>query len=170
MTSFRNLLAALGCAIALIAVMKPASAATIGYYDVTFSATDFFSIAPVSPPLTSVSGEFHLLLTPGVTSSGSLSYNSIQAPLLAAADYSYAGLDDTLQVFNAETSLTILNFTTNPTFLTFSYLYGGVITFSSFNGLVEVTATPIPAALPLFAAAVAGLGFAGWRRRKTVAA
>jgi hypothetical protein len=33
-----------------------------------------------------------------------------------------------------------------------------------------VAATPIPAALPLLASALGGLGFVGWRRRKTTAA
>ena len=33
-----------------------------------------------------------------------------------------------------------------------------------------VAATPIPAALPLLASALGGLGFVGWRRRKTAAA
>ena len=33
-----------------------------------------------------------------------------------------------------------------------------------FNG--TVTSTPVPAALPLFAAALGGLGFVGWRRRR----
>ena len=33
----------------------------------------------------------------------------------------------------------------------------------------QITATPIPAALPLLATALGGLGFAGWRRRKVAA-
>jgi hypothetical protein len=37
----------------------------------------------------------------------------------------------------------------------------GVIT-----GAVAITQTPIPAALPLFAAALGGLGFMGWKRRR----
>lgn len=38
------------------------------------------------------------------------------------------------------------------------------------NDTVEGTVTiPVPAALPIFAAAMAGFGFAGWRRRKTAA-
>jgi hypothetical protein len=34
----------------------------------------------------------------------------------------------------------------------------------------SVAQTPIPAALPLFASALAGLGFAGWRRKRAAAA
>jgi hypothetical protein len=34
---------------------------------------------------------------------------------------------------------------------------------------VAVSATPIPAALPLFASALGGLGFIGWRRRRAAA-
>jgi choice-of-anchor C domain-containing protein len=55
------------------------------------------------------------------------------------------------------------------TTLTFTNLLGG-----SNQGVlldsVSVTATPIPAALPLFASALGGLGFAAWRRKKAAAA
>jgi hypothetical protein len=42
--------------------------------------------------------------------------------------------------------------------------YSGSLTFA------KVGATPIPAALPLFASALTGLGVLGWRRKKTAAA
>ena len=32
---------------------------------------------------------------------------------------------------------------------------------------VDALATPLPAALPLFASALGGLGLLGWRRKKT---
>ena len=43
-------------------------------------------------------------------------------------------------------------------------------TFSIGSGvqrIAAVAATPLPAALPLFASAIGGLGFAGWRRKRT---
>jgi hypothetical protein len=42
--------------------------------------------------------------------------------------------------------------------------YGGSHSFAL------VSATPIPAALPLFASALGGLGYVGWRRRKSTGA
>ncbi len=36
--------------------------------------------------------------------------------------------------------------------------------------VAQVSAVPVPAALPLFAAALGGMGFAGWRRRRKEAA
>ena len=62
----------------------------------------------------------------------------------------------------------------------FSYLAGSMVASErgglpggvSFNidtfslALAPVGTVPIPAALPLFASAMAGLGFVGWRRRK----
>jgi hypothetical protein len=36
--------------------------------------------------------------------------------------------------------------------------------------VATIAATPIPAALPLFASALGGIGFVGWRRRKNAAA
>lgn len=38
--------------------------------------------------------------------------------------------------------------------------------FPGFEGVAAVASTPIPAALPLLATALGGLGFAGWRRRR----
>ena len=45
----------------------------------------------------------------------------------------------------------------------------GDIEFTSSGGTVSVSAVPIPAALPLFGAALAGLGAFGWRRRARAA-
>ncbi|GAB2179140.1 hypothetical protein [Dongia sp. agr-C8] len=42
----------------------------------------------------------------------------------------------------------------------------GKVTFSINLAATPVAATPIPAALPLFASALGGLGFFGWRRRR----
>jgi len=46
---------------------------------------------------------------------------------------------------------------------------GASTTFSIGSGvqqIASVAATPLPAALPLFASAIGGLGFVGWRRRR----
>jgi len=42
-------------------------------------------------------------------------------------------------------------------------IYAGTIAFAA---ATTVATTPIPAALPLFAAALSGLGFVGWRRKQ----
>lgn len=50
---------------------------------------------------------------------------------------------------------------------TFATHNGEAVAYSmTFNVSSTVAATPIPAALPLFAAALGGLGFFGWRRKK----
>jgi hypothetical protein len=56
------------------------------------------------------------------------------------------------------------------------FAFGGVnsvpggdgTTFVVDNLRLEVAQTPIPAALPLFASALGGLGFVGWRRKRRV--
>jgi hypothetical protein len=62
-------------------------------------------------------------------------------------------------------------FTTNEANPLFSI---GTFSFADSSGghatltISAVAATPIPAALPLFASALGGLGFVGWRRRTAV--
>ena len=52
---------------------------------------------------------------------------------------------------------------------TFKYMVR-VANGGAFAGNLTVTPVPIPAALPLFAAAVGGLGFLGWRKRRSAPA
>jgi choice-of-anchor C domain-containing protein len=56
------------------------------------------------------------------------------------------------------------------TTLTFTNLTGGSNQGVFLDSISVVSATPIPAALPLFLTAAAGLGFVGWRKRRTGAA
>jgi hypothetical protein len=174
MSSIRNVLMALACALMLIAAMKPASAATISY-DVIFSAGSFNSVPPgTTPPHPLVMGQFNVALDPGTNSGGPLAFD-FMLPIVfdVPMNYQYTALTDTLLLFNfSNTQLYIQNFTTNPLFQLFIYESGGT-TFNTQTGLVHVTATattPIPAALPLFAAALGGLGIAAWRRRRGTAA
>ena len=49
------------------------------------------------------------------------------------------------------------------------YTFNYIVTIArgaAFVGNLTVSPVPIPAALPLFAAALGGLGFVGWRKRK----
>lgn len=170
MTTVRNLFLALGCAILLAATMKPAAAATITY-EVTFSAGDFVDyVHGTPPPFSLLLGQLQVDITPGVSSFGTTTWDFF-LPLGAyvPTSYTYTAADDSFQVAGSLASLYIKNFTTSPSFFTYLYLAGGE-SYTSFNGLVHVSSTaavtPIPAALPLFAAALSGLGFAAWRRRK----
>ena len=44
--------------------------------------------------------------------------------------------------------------------------FGGCVEIDSVTGDATFTATPLPAALPLFATGIGGLGLLGWRRRR----
>ena len=44
-----------------------------------------------------------------------------------------------------------------------SFVYVGSVNVNTFDGLSDI---PLPAALPLFASGLAGLGLLGWRRKK----
>jgi hypothetical protein len=43
---------------------------------------------------------------------------------------------------------------------------GGCCNFGSGTEVIATTTTPLPAALPLFATGLGGLGLLGWRRRR----
>jgi hypothetical protein len=47
---------------------------------------------------------------------------------------------------------------------TYTYTYGDPDTFT-----IEIGATPLPAALPLFATGLGALGLLGWRRKRKAA-
>ena len=44
--------------------------------------------------------------------------------------------------------------------------FGGCVEIDSVTGDATFTATPLPAALPLFATGIGGLGLLGWRRKR----
>jgi len=94
------------------------------------------------------------------------------------------GIDQTesFEVWADGNHLTTLDFTYTgqaPAGFSFASLIAqsiSIISDSAFAGLsaanfnqIAVAATPIPAALPLFGAGLAGIGFVGWRRKKQTA-
>jgi hypothetical protein len=101
----------------------------------------------------------------------SLNGNPVGAPFNVQNAFPYNGT--TVQVFIPNTPP--LNFIVlgvnsnylppNPTFANFllngSHATGGTVRVNS-----EILATPLPAALPLFGTAIAGLGGAGWWKRR----
>jgi hypothetical protein len=180
MKSIRHLVLALGCAVLLFAAVKPAAAATVTY-EVLFSATDFFSVPPgTTPPVDLVLGQFDITLTIGANSGGVLNFDvMLPAQFKVPVNYLYTAVDDTLQLFEFVNSASLYingltNGTPNPVMQVFIYSSGGT-SFSSVTGLVSATkvsavglpSVPLPAALPLFAAALSALGFTAWRRRSS---
>jgi len=141
-------------------------------------------------------GQFHLTMDPTAPTGGSIALDflsniSLGSPL----GYIYDPGTDVLKVGGTDSSIdhgithlsattndilvTIANFTSgNPTLAQVAYSSTGsaIGFYLSNSGIVHVAqsaassppvaTTPIPATLPLFASALGGLGFAGWRRRK----
>jgi len=63
--------------------------------------------------------------------------------------------------------VSLLPFATTQPMLRLDFPNGGNLLFVIYD--VTVATTPIPAALPLFASALGGIGFIGWKRRKNLA-
>ena len=97
-------------------------------------------------------------------------YSQIGAPGLTFTAESFFDFDnnsDPARGFRARGTLTALNFDPTPGIFRFSIEEGGqaVVTFSSQTS--AVSAVPVPAALPLLAGALGGLGFMARRKKKT---
>lgn len=170
-------------------VHRPAAAGTINF-DVTFAASNFVAFGSGSPvPL--VLGHFGVTFDPGAdVSNASAALDFIDPLTMGTASFGYEKSTDSLLIGGDLSSksaviggtndfmLQILNFTSGSPTLGFLFYSQAAIPnglFRSLTGLVHVNGvavatTPLPATLPLFAAALAGLGFAGWRRRKPATA
>jgi hypothetical protein len=84
-----------------------------------------------------------------------------------------------LESGNADFYLQVLTFASTPTFNQLgyvtedgSYFYSAIGTGAGSSVAVtpELPATPLPAALPLFASGLGAMGFFGWRRKRSNAA
>jgi hypothetical protein len=171
-----------------LCLVKPAAASTMTY-TVNFGASTFTSFNGNPAPVPFVLGQFTLTMDPSL---GTFNDSAISLGFLDPLGYStplvfdYEKASDQLHVGTLGSAggltmgtqdfyLRVLNFASGtPTFDIFLYSVSGTTdAFTSRLGIVHVDAvatTPIPAALPLFGAAIGGLGLLGWRRRKTAAA
>jgi uncharacterized membrane protein len=130
-----------------------------------------------------VLGQFDLSFDPSHDSSGSVNVaylNGLNPGAIGPVAYSYGASSDSLIVGGGSPFVVaggtddfffeIFNLATSPTLQLFGYSTSS----DSFNVYetnvgsvhVAVSATPIPAALPLFLSALGGLGFVGWRRSR----
>jgi hypothetical protein len=187
----RNRLFAAGFAasVALIGLVLPAGAST---YQVTFAASDF-NFTPTPTPV--VLGQIDVTFDPAA-SAGTLANGPATLDFLnfnvTNVGYFYNGFTDELalggivvpgDIANGmapgnghdDFEVWISSFSTAPTFSFATYFTTAdpLHIFTSQTGAVHVdvsqtlAATPIPATLPLFVSALGGIGFLGWRRRKS---
>jgi hypothetical protein len=90
---------------------------------------------------------------------------SVSAGVITSANFLYFG------VSNTSPAITCCTFQIDTFFGTgLSNFDEGVITNSTNLAFTAVAETPLPAALPLFATGIGGLGLLGWRRKKKAAA
>jgi hypothetical protein len=191
----RTILLALASFMLLTGVARTASAATVATYDVIFAASGFDPW--FSPPVSRiVQGHFTISLKLGEDQSGTsgLTFDFLDVPLDSPA-FSYqntnsvltigglaGGLDD-IDFGTRDISLKIAGFTSGtPTMTRFWYVdifdsqQATLMTVHVTPLSISITpdapaaVTPIPPALPLLVSALGGLGFVGWRRRKSPAA
>ena len=121
-----------------------------------------FSTPPTGPSNFGTGGPAN----PTTASGDIVGANYIPGGLIVPAGYtSYTPLSDSATYDN--TTLALLGLVPGTYTWTWQYAAGGA-TAGSFT--IDVIATPLPAALPLFAAALGGLGLLGWLRKRNAAA
>jgi hypothetical protein len=160
-------------------LFKPATAATIDF-TVTFSASQFGAGAPVSTVL----GQFELSFDPSADAGGMVTTNFLNLPVSSIGFTYFSGSDllliggleagdNILASYAPDLLLAIDNFSTGGFLPLFAFGYTDPPgTFNATDGMTFVSSspaavTPVPAALPLFAAALGGLGLLGWRRSRS---
>ena len=184
----KNWVAALLAAI-FASFALPASAATITQ-SIVFSATNFFAYGAYPVPVDPVTGSITVTYDPSIEVqfvTAGVTLNGINIP----HDTSYP-----LMLFNSPAAGQIgfgltggpvipgyFSLALRPGLGTGTFLYStlfdpmylpfdpaGYGQFYSSNVTYAISQTPIPAALPLFASALGGIGLIGWKRRKQHAA
>ncbi len=184
-TVFRNLLRIVAASVLLLGLAQSASASTISY-EVTFGAANFTRLYTSSSPVGLALGQFTLTFDPAVNSTGAATVDFLNvANVPSTYQYSTSGLLYIYGNINGfigqegtdDFRLLITSFNTSPHFVDFIYTTTQPNVYQATVGEVHVSAiaplvatTSIPAALPLFASALGGLVFVGWRRRKPAAA
>lgn len=167
-----------------------ANCATVTYL-IEFEAHNFVPGITSNPaPFASVSGSVTITLDPAVMvvdQTSGIVLNSLTFPLSSPISYTYGGYALFIGGLDVgagallrgpgftDILLIIESFETSPSLLNFVYTHLSDTSgaWGSGSGSVtvkEVAQTPLPSALPLFAAGLAGLGLVARRRKRVVAA
>jgi hypothetical protein len=166
---------------ALGTLMAPTAgkAATITT-DATFTATPFVSVMGTTPPVDPVTGSFHLTFDPTLFyfDATTISINSLNINVDGGVVFSYNPLVSILTIGGSNVGSGAFFWSTNDfslglkydgagfTLDGFSYSQAGVA--DAFTYGFPPSTVPLPGALPLVAAALAGLAGAGWWKRRTL--
>ncbi|WP_395017623.1 PEP-CTERM sorting domain-containing protein [Dongia sp.] len=187
----RRLLLAIAGIVLLAGAARPAAATTMDY-TVTISAWDFTDVLGGADPLPApaVLAEFKFtadlvnFASGAVDASfinlnvGTLGYRYFFDQLRIGGLANGAGVNG-IHVGTDDLVFDISNFSLGgfqPIYAMYMQAgYGGL--YETYHGIAHITATPVavattplPAALPLFLSAIGGMGYLGWRRRKSAAA
>ena len=152
-------------------VSDTSPAAGLGiYYDAITKFTGSFSNGFHFTMDTASAGDDRLGVGNDAADALSLTTGTFLAPQVDAKQLVYVSLsfyDPTGTMFNSDAIPTdLVSLLAYSTLSPMMMQFGAAGQFFSVQGEVLTASTPIPAALPLLASALGGLGFLGWKRRR----
>ena len=172
-------IAALSVGLYALATAAPASAFTITF-DEAGSCTGCTGFAYTTDPSGTFSGKVLIYDLPSAVTFGQANIQDSNGTISDTLYFfpNQQGLSTEMIFYSYDTNGLLADVGTTDLFPTapigatedasghFTYVAGA----NTYNGVSGVSAVPLPAALPLFATGLAGLGLLGWRRKKKAAA
>ena len=168
---------ALGALALGIIVSTPSAKAST--YTFTLSGTDNFTFQLPSNPIPTDNspgsgGFFNIANPPGLAASFITFYPLNDDPTFVGGGMSAGGCETDLGcstlLFDLGGPLLYTGGESSPAFTLGTYTLTNVDSNNPYTDTLTISATPLPAALPLFASGAAGLGLLGWKRRRKKAA
>lgn len=161
-------------AAAILVAGSRAEASTL-YFDLTGDYNLSWQMDSVPTPTGSSPSDSHVFFSgiPGIDPLLLVFYASTNSGGIRVSDQPDSFVNSPSALFDLAGDQVFSGLLTEPHFAPGTYTFThdfitGASTISPTTLVISaspVATTPIPAALPLFASALAGLGFAGWRRR-----
>jgi hypothetical protein len=162
---------ALGALALGIVVSTPSANAST--YTFTLTGTDNFTFQLPSNPTPDgfISGDYFFIANPPSLFANFITFYALGAGGGMSAGDGQTDIESSTLLFDLSGLPLYTGDESSPVFVLGTYILTNIDTNKDpYTDTLTISATPLPAALPLFASGAAGLGLLGWKRRRKKAA